>query len=121
MDIGGLPLHIEFPGPAGDYQRAGKTVALIRELGDNYAEYHAFLAEKASGVTSLPDPNEFHGDRDAYARACKRVMSLVQAEAVLRRCRAFRKLGRRLDEIARDEPALVTADRRLNSVEPSAA
>jgi hypothetical protein len=96
MDIAGIQLgDFRFNGIAGDLQARGSTASLIRELGDNYAQYHAPLAREFAVTGGRPDPADFD-DVGAYMAACASVDRLLAAEALLRRCRGFRKLGRKL-------------------------
>jgi hypothetical protein len=97
MQIGPYRLRgVQFPDPAGEHQRRGATASLIRELGDNYSDYHAYLADEIETFNGPPKPADF-ADFDAYAAAWSRAQALVMAEAFLRNCKAFRRSGRPLD------------------------
>jgi hypothetical protein len=119
MEIGLLPiLVIEFPDPAGQYQRDGMTVSLIRELGDNYERYHAFLADKLAAFDKVPEFDDF-GDADQYIDAWALIHDILRAEAALRTCRAFRLFGTPLDEpldFTHGQPPIVDESYRLVSV-----
>lgn len=115
MDFGRLSLGVRLPDPAGTLQRQNKTLDLISELGDNYAKYHQYLAtEVAKFGGRQPEPARFPGFKE-YAAQADRLLALVAAEVVVRRCRGARKFRRRLDE---DDPLGLIDDRyQLISVE----
>lgn len=121
MDVAGLKLDISFPGRAGELQGAGATAALVRELGDNYETYHRFLVEEGKSIGSRPDPKDFLDDYDGYTKLCDRILDLLAAESILRRCRGQRKLGRELNVRYDDEPPLVDERHRLINVANPAA
>ncbi len=96
MEIGELDVRgIRFPDQAGALQRARATASLVRELGDNYEKYHAYLAGELERLGGPPDPSD-HETFDSYAAAWAKVEAVVHAEATLRRCQGFRKRGRSL-------------------------
>lgn len=99
-----------FPGAAGSHQRAGSVTALIRELANNYPEYHRFLADE---VAKIGRPTRArYADEDSYLAAWARVQELVLAEALLRNCRLNGEQGRALDAAADTSgPPLVRDDR----------
>src|SRR3954451_12938668 len=119
MQIALLPiLIVEFPDPAGQYQRDGMTASLIRELGDNYARYHGFLADKLAAFDKIPEFDDF-GSSQGYLDAWALIHDILRAEAALRTCRAFRLFGTPLDQpldFAHDEPPIVDENYRLVSV-----
>jgi hypothetical protein len=120
MDIAGIQLRrLTFPGPAGGFQAAGQTASLIRELGDNYAAYHEFLARQMLELGGRPDPLDYDNFED-YAAACARLDEILSAEALIRRCRAFRQLGERLADPADGTP-FVDAEHLLVSAEKGRA
>jgi hypothetical protein len=112
--------RVRFPGVAGRLQEARSSASLIRELGDNYAPYHKFLEQKlAEELESLggpPDAAAFETVEE-YASAWERLESVVYAEVGLRRCRAFRKLGMRLDAAVGLATPLLDENNRLVSAE----
>lgn len=121
MELGSITVKkLTFPGQAGQYQRGGFTPALIRELGDNYSYYHAFLRQELEKVAQRPDPDEYRArdDPEGYAQAWAWIQDIVKAEALLRNCRRYRRSGRRLsDALDPNEPPLVDEHDRLVSVE----
>jgi hypothetical protein len=97
MDFARLKLnHVEFPGRAGEYQRQGRTTALVRELGENYDHYHDFLATEMERLP-VPTAERFPG-ADEYLTAWAYLQELVIAEIILRNTRAHLERGRRLDQ-----------------------
>ena len=111
MDFGRTRLrHVKFPGRAGEFQREGRTAALIRELGDNYRTYHDFLAGELDTQRPRPRRDQF-ADREAYVAAWAYIQELVIAEVMLRSFRAYRRDGRRLDEPAELTRPIVQDDR----------
>lgn len=118
MEIGPLDLRdVRLPGAAGDLQAAGAKASLIKELGDNYARYHAFLSEEWRKLGSLPDPTKFE-DFSSYATALARFESVVHAEATLRRCEAYRRRGARLTAPL-DLRVPLVADDMLVGIDPA--
>ncbi len=118
MEIGGLQLRtLRFPGPAGEFQKAGATASLVRELGDSYDRYHRFLADRARRVGGRPEPEAANGDFAAYAQACDEARDVVVAEMMLRRCRAYRQLGRSLKDPPDTETPIYDSSYRLVSAE----
>jgi hypothetical protein len=116
MDIPALDFRgVQFPDKAGEAQGAGATASLIRELGDNYVRYHAFLAAEVERLGGPPKPENFKSF-DNYAEAWTKIEALVHAEAALRRCRGFRVLGRSLND-ALDLRTPLARDDRLVSIE----
>jgi len=110
--------RLEFPDPAGSYQREKATASLVREVGDNYARYHAFLSAKLSDHGGRPDPNSYAENIAGYLDACEEVRDVLVAEMLLRRCRAFRKLGGSLDDrLDLNATPLVDEAHRLVSTE----
>lgn len=115
---------VEFPGRAGELQRQGAGAALLRELGDNYSDYHAFLASKMDESGGDPDPSDFRGGPDgvgadpaAYGRQAATLQGLVAGELLLRRAWAVRQKGRSLSDPLTDLPPPFDADGRLVDVE----
>ena len=115
---------IEFPGRAGELERSGATAALFRELGDNYARYHAFLARELEASGGDPDPRDFRGDANgvgadpaAYGRQAALVQRLVASEVLLRRAWVNRRHGRPLGDPLTDFPPPFDADGRLVDIE----
>ena len=117
MNINGIHFYsLEFPGRAGQLQRAGAVPALIRELGDNYATYNRFLAERLRELGGEPEPDEYRGDMGGLLVRGSQLRDVVAAELLLRRCEAHRKRARALDaQPAR--PPLVDPGQRLISIE----
>jgi hypothetical protein len=110
MELGNLRLGtIKLPGPAGDLQRQGATAALIKELGDNYETYHAFLADRFVKIGGRPNAANYK-TYEEYATAVSAAEDVVRAEIALRACRGFRRSGKRLDELP-TSPLLDSADR----------
>lgn len=113
MLIANLRIHkLQLPGRAGELQAQGATPSLVKELGDNYDTYHAFLAAMAEEIGGLPKPDDYP-DRDAYLAACALAQDVVRAEAILRVCRDFRHRGRPLDAATNPLAPLYDADYRL--------
>jgi hypothetical protein len=117
MYLGPLTPRLTFPGRAGALQASGATAALVRELGDNYVTYHAFLASTLEATGGRPDPVDYGNDMVAYYEASDRFADLVIAEVLLRRCRAFRQRGSSLDESDASDPPTLDEGHRLVSVE----
>jgi len=120
MDIAALRLErVDFPGRAGELQRDGATASLVRELGDNYAEYHRFLSDEVRKVGGQPSPKVYRDDPGGYAAHWAQLEAIATAELVLRRALAHRKLGRPLGQAAdsRKEPPLFDESDRLISIE----
>jgi hypothetical protein len=117
--VGDLVIYgLEFPDPAGALQREKATASLIREVGDNYGRYHAFLSAKLSEHGGRPDPEAYEKRIDDYLLACQEVRDVLVAEMLLRRCRVFRKLGGSLDTpLSFQETPLVDEWHRLVSAE----
>jgi hypothetical protein len=113
MELGQLRLRVEFPDAAGAHQRARSTASLIRELGDNYDRYHAFLARALGEIGDRPEPRDYGDDLDSYARDCQRIDDLMRAEAVLRACWRYRQRGESLGSLG-SEPMVDTSHRLLN-------
>lgn len=88
-------LRIELPGRAGALQRAGQTTELIRELGNNYAVYHEFLAGRLARFGSRPKAEDFEDVEDYYA-AWAEIESIVATEAFLRAVHRNRREGKPL-------------------------
>jgi hypothetical protein len=121
MEISELKIrHVRFPGRAGELQRQGATPALVRELGDNYASYHAFLARALQDLGARPEEAQMLEDIDAYFAAWDRIDDVVVAEVVLRRCRAHRQAGASLADAPSRSVPLVDERDRLISVETQA-
>lgn len=117
MDLPTLDLRgIEFPGQAGEFQKRQETAALVRELGDQYATYHKYLAEALEEIGERPDPKEFRS-YESFAEAWTPIEAIVHAEATLRRCRAMRKEGKRLDSGLDLRTPLIDTNDHLASVE----
>jgi hypothetical protein len=106
---------VVFPDKAGELQKANATASVIRELGDNYSKYHAFLAAEVDRLGGPPDRSDYKSF-DEYADAWSKIEALVHAEATARRCRGFRRLGRPLDD-ALDLKVPLAKDNRLVSME----
>jgi hypothetical protein len=120
IEIGSLPLRVDLPGRAGRLQTQGSTAALVRELGDNYATYHAFLANRLVQLGGRPAPEEFRDGDDFYA-AVAAVQDVVKAEAILRICRNYRLYGGSLQTSVDPSVPLVDNADRLVSVETGIA
>jgi hypothetical protein len=117
-ELGGLILYnLTLPDAAGGHQQRKETASLVRELGDNYERYHSFLAKKLSAHGGRPDPSAYRDDMPGYLRACVEVRDVVVAEMLLRRCRAYRKLGRSLHDPLDTTIPLFDGEHRLISTE----
>lgn len=123
MRIGPVAIkHYVFPGRAGELQRQGATSELVRELGDNYARYHAALVEAFDAAGGRPHPEDF-GDRsqrggsEAYLEAYERARGIVLAEALLRNCSQFRRNGRSVSAPMDPSVPLLDGSDRLVSFE----
>ncbi len=108
---------VEFPGRAGEFQRAGATAGLIRELGDNYSRYHEYLQGRLEEMGGDPDPKEFADDPTEYGRRSDTVQRIVASEILLRRARAQRQQGRELSDPLLDHPPVWDAEHRLVDTE----
>lgn len=106
--------RLRFPGRAGEHQRAGASASLVRETGDNYETYHSFLAARLEGAGARPRPGDY-GSIDEYLAAWALVEEIVEAEAFIRRARAFREGRGRLDAPQDTSVPLVDASDRLVS------
>jgi hypothetical protein len=115
ITIADFRLDVRFPGRAGDLQGQGAVAALIRELGDNYPQYHDFLASELTKVGGRPKPADYRGDLDGYATTSSRVQQIMIAEAVLRRCRGARQLGRPLNAPPDGTPYVDEAQRLVSA------
>ena len=113
--------HLRFPGRAGEHQVAGETASLIRELGDNYGFYHAFLARRLRDIGGKPDPADFEDDFTGYCLANDEAVEVVIAEAMTRRSRGLRKFGRGLERPTTADPPLIDERGRLVSAETKRA
>jgi hypothetical protein len=99
MELGKLRLGtVPLPGNAGDLQRQGATASLVRELGDNYDHYHAFLADRLAKLGGRPDPANYKTYAE-YAKAVTAAEDVVRAEIALRACRGFRESGQSLSRL----------------------
>ena len=115
LHIGGIRLsEVELPGRAGELQRGRATASLIRELGDNYGTYHAFLAARLRAIGGRPRPDDFPSFAE-YTQAWAEVQAIVRAEAILRISYSFRRSGRSLDAGFDRKVALVDDEDRLIS------
>lgn len=110
---------LEFPGRAGELQRAGDGDALVAELGENYPSYHAHLARLWRDTGGRPDPRKYSHDRGAYVRASDYATELLVAEALLRRARAHGRMASGADHFAEAARPLVSQAGQLLSVELS--
>jgi len=108
--------RVEFPEPAGTYQREGRDTALIRELGTNYATYHAFLRTRLESFGERPQAKNFRSKEEFYDTWAK-IQELMRAEALLRACRLFILEGRRLDSPLDPRIPFLDANDRLVSAE----
>lgn len=114
LNLGELALkRLEFPGRAGELQRARATASLIRELGDNYGIYHRVLADRLASYGRRPEPVDF-ANYASYADAWTDIQEIVMAEAVLRNARDFRRSGRPLDYPHDPAVPLVSNDRLVD-------
>jgi hypothetical protein len=120
MQIGMIPiLEVEFPEPAGTYQRDGMTVSLVRELGDNYGRYHDFLADKLASFDKIPEVSDY-ATSEEYLEQWALIHDILRAEAALRTCRAFRLFGQPLNQppdFTHGETPIVDDQYRLVSIE----
>ena len=98
MEPTGLNLELyTFPGRAGEAQRRGAVIELIRELGDNYDAYHDALAEEAERLGGRPDPADYGEDYESFGRAARYASELLSAEVILRRARKLRTTASKRD------------------------
>jgi len=88
--------YVTFPEPAGNLEQAGQVLALVRELGDNYPTYHAFLQRELDEIGGWPD-RQAHMSAEGFLAEWALIQDIAKAEHFLRNCRAFRHEGRRLD------------------------
>lgn len=120
MNIDGVTFAVNqlvpMPGRAGQLQAAGRSLAVISELGDNYSTYHAFLATRLERVGSRPDRRNFQ-DADAFLEAWAVIHRIVRSEALLRISRAARRDGTPLDFCISPSVPLVDDQDRLVSIE----
>lgn len=110
---------VEFPEPAGTYQREGRATALVRELGDNYATYHEFLRVRLAAHAvdgRRPERSDFPDKKSFYAVYAD-IQETLRAEVILRSCRSFLLDGRRLDTPYDPSVPLIDENDRLVSVE----
>ena len=116
IDLGGL----RFPGRAGRLQEVGATAALVRELGDNYETYNAFLAEEMRKLGGDPDPADYVDDYDGFIQAAARIRDVTAAEIALRRCDAHRTRGQALDAEPAGTP-IIDSGQRIVSIKTGTA
>ncbi len=116
MQIGLLRISkLVFPGRAGELQRAGRTAALVVELGDNYRHYHDWLAEQLTRFDKPPHIEDYT-DSKQYVADWALIQDVVRAEALLRTCLLFRRKGRPLNyplDFTRGQKPLVDHDSNL--------
>jgi hypothetical protein len=118
MDIGQVRLrNIRFPDRAGEFQDAGATASLVRELGDNYGRYHEYLAREGQRLRDEFDPGKYGWDLDGFGRAAAHLHEIVMAESLLRACRTYRRDGKRLGTRPDSMVPLVDNRQRLLSLE----
>jgi hypothetical protein len=118
MRIGQVQIaELEFPGRAGELQRGKATAALVRELGRNYARYHAFLARELDRIDRRPGRKEMDQGFDVFLAAWDRLNDVLHGEALLRVCRAHELEGGALDAAADMTHPLVDEEHRLVSIE----
>lgn len=103
--------RFELPGEAGKLRRDGKSIALVRELGDNYHRYHEFLADELARWPKRPE-RENYSDGDSFLGDWQHIHEIVKTEAFLRACREFRR-GKRRDFGWDKSVPLVDANDRL--------
>jgi hypothetical protein len=80
---------VTVPGLAGELQARQASVALVAELGGNYATYHDFLA-RAIDSAGRPEVAQFQLVDD-YLNAWNHVQALVRAEAGIRMAAAMQR------------------------------
>ena len=113
MKIANLNIHkLRLPDRAGELQDQRATAALVKELGDNYGKYHAYLAQVAEEIGGPPDPAAYP-NHEAYLDACVIAQDVVRGEAILRVCRDFRRRGKPLDAAVDPEHRLYDDEFRL--------
>jgi hypothetical protein len=93
MEIPPFFIGYRFPGRAGELQTAGRSAALLAELGDNYGKYHAVLARELDAVRE-PEPADFVDDFGGFQAAANAVRDVLAAEMALRFCLIVRTEGR---------------------------
>ena len=106
-------------GSPADYVASlDAEIALARQFGFHVilTTYHDFLHSELSHFERRPKPNDFP-DIERYFSAWKRIEAILKGEAFLRRCRAFRLSGRRLDAPDESDRPLIDENDRLLSVE----
>jgi hypothetical protein len=100
------------------FRQQGDLFSLIRDGGDNYAAYHAVLAEAWRRYGGPVSREDYAPDFEAYAEACTVGDDILMAEAMLRRMYLFRTRQARLAPGAGDaDPTpLVDASGELVSI-----
>jgi len=91
------------------------SVALLRELGDNYETYHLYLAAelaKRQEPASLVQPSQM----EQYLGEWSEIQALLEAESTFRFCRRYRLTGRTAPDDAERMIPLVDRSRQLVSV-----
>jgi hypothetical protein len=118
MQIGNITMRrLQLPARAGQLQAEGATAALIRELGTNYRQYHAFLREELEKVGRVPVPADF-STQEEYLDRWDWIQELLRAEALLRNCKRFVENRRSLQAPASAESRpLIDSNDHLVSIE----
>lgn len=91
MNIPGINFGaVVFPGRAGELQNQGASASLYRELGSNYATYHAYLAQQVTArvANGRPKRDQF-ATLEQYLSAWGYLIDLVRSEQSLRLCKAM--------------------------------
>jgi hypothetical protein len=101
---------VSWPARAGELQRSADVSGLGQELGENYDQYHLFLAKELSEIGGAPVPEDYRGRFTLYIETWARVQEILRAEQMLRTCRS-QKAG-----VETDHAPLVDSDYRLFSV-----
>jgi hypothetical protein len=110
-----LPKFTEyrFPGRAGELYASGDEAGFRREVARGYGAYHEALADALEDAGGRPDPADYAGDHEGYARACNLALDIVRGEMLIR---AFRGAERGRSDPMEGRP-LVDEAHRLVSVE----
>lgn len=112
MDLGDLASKgVTFPGAAGQLQRAGNTAALATELGRNYEQYHANLAQRLDQVKASLDRASL--DLQTWLQLAATELAVYSAEVLCRMCRALVLDGRPLSDGPLLDGPIVAASGRL--------
>jgi hypothetical protein len=108
--------YVRLPGRAGEFQQSGSMGQLVREVGDNYGQYHAHLNGMMAAARGRLRPED-HDDRESFLQAYALAQEVVLMEAFLRNARVSRRSGTPLDAGLDLGTPLLDSENRLVSVE----